>query len=717
MAEDQTVTQDTENTPVTYTVLETGTGGTLVSAVLTQDSPLEGTVTFDPDGSITYTPLPGEEGEALIDYTVVSEDGTESSARLTIELAPDSEPTVTASDASGVEADGVLTATGTILTDFGADDDGGAVALSATDATWDTSTATLTADDGTWAVTMGGDGYEFIQYAPLAEAADTSAGTPLNVDVTVTASDADGDMATDTFRVTLTDDGPIVQDAATSQSVEDTPVVYNVFTQDGADAGLFGGSLVAAELTEDSPYQGRVSFGADGTITYQPTGGETGDVAIDYIVEDADGDTAMARLTITLAPDSQPVITTSNVSGDETDGLVTASGSLSVDFGADGTGAVVALAAAGATWDAETATLSANDGSWNIQTDSAGYTFTQYDALDHTDMTDPDDAYVVGVTVTATDQDGTVRTGSFSVTVDDDGPTAADAAFVQDTTPDSAVSYNVFEGGDALTGMDGGALAGAALAEDSPFDGTVTYQANGTITYTPLEGETGTVTIDYMVTDGDGDTASAQLAIELATAPDYGDEYLPGQGGEVITGGDGDDSIDGGHGRDVIFGTGGNDVLIGGNSKDAILGGDGDDYLDGGKGNDLLIGGAGDDVLSGGKGSDTFTFTSPYDGMDTLLDFQSAVDKIALYESGFELHGEDGTLDPDQFMVIDSNVYEGGIDFADADSGLVYASTDDCCAGTLYFDPNDTINGDEIALATITESDGSELVADDIEII
>ena len=719
VAEDQTVVQDpdAENTPVTHNVLDAGGEASLVAAVLAQDSPLEGEVTFDADGAITYVPLPGEEGQAVIEYTVEDGDGTLSSARLTITLTSDSEPTVTADDATGVEADGVLAASGTVAADFGADGDNSSLTLSATSATWDARTATLTADDQSWSVTLDDDGYDFIQYGPLAEASGTEPGAPLTVDVTVTATDGDGDTATDVFSVSLTDDGPVVVDAAATQGVEDAPITYNVFTEGDADPGLFGGSLVAAELADDSPCQGRVVFDADGSITFAPVGGETGTVLIDYVVEDADGDTGMAQLAITLAADSVPVITATNVSGDETGSLATGSGLLSVDFGADGEGAVIALAAAGATWDGETATLSADDGSWAIAAADGEYAFTQYAPLDHADVTDPDDPFIIDVSVTATDSDGSVSAGSFTVTVDDDGPTATDATFVQDTPPDEPVSYNVFNGGDALTGMDDGSLTGAALAGDGDYGGTVTYGADGTITYTPVEGETGTVHIDYMVTDGDGDSATASLSIDLAREDMAdGEEYLPGNGADVILGGTGDDTLDGAQGRDVIFGTGGNDVLIGGNSRDAILGGPGHDWMYGGHGNDLLIGGEGFDVLSGGKGTDTFAYTSPYEGTDTILDFQAAVDIIRLYESGFDLQDEIGALDPGRFAVVDTATYEGGIDFAGASSGIVYASQTDCAAGTLYFDPNDTVYGDEIALASVTECDGENLTAEDIEL-
>jgi len=493
----------------------------------------------------------------------------------------------------------------------------------------------------------------------------------------------------------------VVQDA----SEENETVAVQVLADDP------GATLVSAEALDDAP--GEVSFAPDGTLTYTPAPGETGTVSIDYVVADGDGYTTPARLTIELAADSEPAVSVASVTVDESGGLTTAEGLLAAAFGADAAGASLALAADGATWDAETATLSADNGDWTIQVGAGGYVFTQLAPLDHPDDTDPDDALVTQVTVTATDADGSFTIESFTVTVRDDGPDASDATFTQDTEAGTQASFDLFAAGVADTGLDGGALTGAALAAESTFQGDVTYTADGTISYTPVAGETGTVAIDYMVTDGDGDTASASLFINLAESQDAG--YIPGGGGEVIVGSDGDDVLDGGSGRDVIFGTGGDDELIGGNSRDAILGGNGEDTLLGGNGNDLLIGGAGDDELTGGKGGDTFVFTSPSDGWDVILDFEASTDTILLYRSGFDL-GDAGDLNPGRFIVLDAAAYMGGADFGEANSGLVYASDAGSCTGTLYYDPDATVCGDEVVLATLNENDGTNLLAGDIEL-
>jgi len=60
-----------------------------------------------------------------------------------------------------------------------------------------------------------------------------------------------------------------------------------------------------------------------------------------------------------------------------------------------------------------------------------------------------------------------------------------------------------------------------------------------------------------------------------------------------------------------------------------LSGGGGADYLVGLGGDDILWGGGGDDNLAGGAGSDIFTFLYG-GGVDTILDFESGVDKINL---------------------------------------------------------------------------------------
>ena len=130
-----------------------------------------------------------------------------------------------------------------------------------------------------------------------------------------------------------------------------------------------------------------------------------------------------------------------------------------------------------------------------------------------------------------------------------------------------------------------------------------------------------------------------------------GDDWLMGNAGaDTIEGGTGADTIAGGLGGDTLSGGDGADLLVGGINRDRLLGGEGDDRLEGGEGwddliggtgadtllgnagNDTLSGGAGDDRLHGGIGADTFVFNTG-DGADTIVAYQSGIDRIALDQS------------------------------------------------------------------------------------
>ncbi|MDC0335962.1 cadherin-like domain-containing protein [Pseudodesulfovibrio sp.] len=913
-AEDATIEQAAaeEDNPVSYNVIAEGDASgedtILVNATLPEESDFEGEVAFSTGGEITYIPVEGESGTVLIDYTVEDADGDTASAQLSIELAEDSEPVITSTSSAGDEADGYATASGTIAVDFGSDADESTVTLAADGATWNDATARLMADDNSWFIEVNGDEYEFTQVTPF----EHTEGNEVAIDVTVTATDGDGSVSTGEFIVAVSDDGPRATDVVFAQdTVEDTLVSYNVISEGDAELGVDSGTLTAAALADGSDYAGQVSYDADGTISYTPEAGETGTVVIDYTVEDSDGDSASAQLSIELVEDSEPVITLSDASGDEADSYASATGTLAVDFGADAAGSSIELHSDAADWDSESQTLIAEDLSWEITLTEDGYEFTQYEAFNHSDG----DEFVIDVGVIATDGDGSVSNGAFSVIVSDDGPTATDAYIEQDYHSET-VSYNVFTEGAAAIGADGGELIEAWL-DDEDFEGEVSFNEDGTITYTPEYGEEGTVTINYVVEDDDGDQATAQLSIELNpehveggdfseddvtapvgnswvaamdssvdgwaapglynasgesssnfptggetsmievwkagfkgvydangqsdgyfieidyagatdsifqtmateegeayaltfnatirpdaptgevliaqvwdgetlileetinpdrydtgtqegwneytlnfvaesaetkivfTEPDFGDDgnpkntygvllddisllpdpdYAgedegedegPTRGQDIIFGSDGDDTIDGLQGKDDIFGTDGDDELSGSQGKDALFGGEGDDTLDGGQGNDSLIGGNGDDVLTGGQGNDTFVFTSPEDGTDIILDFNTAKDHIELYEATFDLTSDaSGTLIEDQFTTIDDSTFSGGYDFENATSGLVYASDEGSNLGALFYDPNDTIDGDEILLATVTEDGGdADIEVNGIDIV
>ena len=169
-----------------------------------------------------------------------------------------------------------------------------------------------------------------------------------------------------------------------------------------------------------------------------------------------------------------------------------------------------------------------------------------------------------------------------------------------------------------------------------------------------LNGGTGDDTADYSQETGtDGVRANLMMhkardtsgthdhfkSIENLSGSANDDVLIGDNEGNVVAGNEGLDHIRGLNGKDILDGGDGDDDLSGGNGKDHLNGGLGDDKLSGGNGKDTLEGGDGSDTLIGGMGRDTFVFTDPTSGPDTIKDFHSHVDKIAI---DFNPNGEEG---------------------------------------------------------------------------
>ncbi|MDH3631818.1 MAG: tandem-95 repeat protein, partial [Gammaproteobacteria bacterium] len=157
-----------------------------------------------------------------------------------------------------------------------------------------------------------------------------------------------------------------------------------------------------------------------------------------------------------------------------------------------------------------------------------------------------------------------------------------------------------------------------------------------------------------------------------------GDDYLGGgDGQDSLSGGAGSDTLDGGAGDDFVDGSSGDDVVLGGEGDDQVFGGSGDDRLEGGAGDDVLTGGSGDDVIFGDAGDDRINGGS---GNDSLVG-GDGIDIFAL-ESGDE--GTVGT--PAIDTIADFTVGVGGdvLDLSDMLQGEDLGSLD----GFLYFSYN-----------------------------
>jgi Ca2+-binding RTX toxin-like protein len=343
-----------------------------------------------------------------------------------------------------------------------------------TDADGDTLTVSAaSAANGT--VTIGTDG--ILTYTGNADFNGTD---------TISYTVDDGNGGTDTAEVTVTvnavNDAPVALDD-TAETDEDTSVTFDVL---GNDADVEGDALTVVSATAAN---GTVTIGTDGTLTYTGNADFNGTDTISYTVDDGNGGTGTAEVAVTVnAVNDGPLATDDTVTADE-----------DVPVRIDVLGNDVDV-------DGDTLTIveaSALNGTVIVEADGT-LTYTGNADFNGTD------------TISYTVDDGNGGTDSAEVTVTvnavNDAPLALDDTL--QAFEDFAATVNVLGNdtdpeGDALTVT--GATAG---------NGTVTINADGTLSYLGNADFNGTDTITYTVTDSGGASATAQVAVNVQALND-----------------------------------------------------------------------------------------------------------------------------------------------------------------------------------------------------
>lgn len=242
------------------------------------------------------------------------------------------------------------------------------------------------------------------------------------------------------------------------------------------------------------------------------------------------------------------------------------------------------------------------------------------------------------------------------------------------------------------TDPDGDHLSIVELTDGA--NGTTTLNPDGTVTYTPDPGFSGTDTFVYVISDGmggtdqatvtvtvgedlrdgivDGTSADDLIDLDYTGDPDGDridnmDEILPGEGpnDDIVRAGQGDDTVLAGEGNDDVRGGRGNDILLGEDGDDLLRGGRGDDTLIGGDGDDTLRGGRGEDDLSGGADRDTFQGITAGD----VVDGNEAGDD----NDTLDLRGSAESENPGgglRITYISADQEDGFVEFTDADGNV-----------------------------------------------
>ncbi len=465
------VANTAEDTPVTIPGLANDSDPDGDALTVTSATSPDGTVVINPDGTITFTPNANFNGPTTISYTISDGNGGTANATVTVNVAPVNDaPTADPPLApqTNVDADAVSIN----------------VAPSFADLDGDTLTFSATGLPPGGTISAAG-----VISGPLDNSA--SQGGPNNdgvYTVVVTASDGNGGSITSTFTWTVANPAPVAaNDVATTP--EDTPTTITVLANDNDVDGD------ALTVTSASAPNGTVVINPDGTITYTPDTNFNGTDIITYQISDGEGGTSTATITVTVGPVNDAPATLG----------------LPDQFDIDNSIVSIPLAPAFNDVEGDTLTFSAVGLPAGVSIDPVtGVLFGQI----------ANNASTIGggvytVTVTAADGNGGVTSTTFTWTIDNTAPFAADDT--ASTSEDAPVTFNVL-GNDADPDLDPLTVVSATAT-----NGTVVVNADGTLTFTPNADFNGTATVNYLITDGNGGFSTATAVITIAPVNDAPD--------------------------------------------------------------------------------------------------------------------------------------------------------------------------------------------------
>ncbi len=481
-------------TPVTFSPLGNDTdpdGDNLtVEAVGMPDN--GGTVTVNPDGTVTYTPATGFSGTETFSYTVTDADGATDTAMVTVVVdgTVPGAPEVAKLPVSPTNNDGAAIAPVDVSTSF-------------SDPTGDPLTFTAVglpeglSIDPTTGVISGTIDPGASEHGPY--------------DVIITVTDPDGNVTSAPLSWTVNNPVPDPTNDSAS-TLPGVPVTINVL---GNDVDPDGDSLTVTQAGP-SANGSMVSINPDGTVIYTPVAGFVGTDTFTYTVDDGNGGTNTATVQVMVDPApmglvSDPSIPAQTQNDSDTPNAIDVSALVSDPEGKSLTFTVDNLPP-GLTLDPVTGIISGK--------------------LDHSaSQGGPNSDGVYPLTITTTDPDGGMTTISFTYTAVNPAPDAQDDDLITDE--DSTLSGSVFLDNDNGADVDpdgdrivvtevNGTPINSGVPTSLPSGAILTMNADGTYDYNPNgafeslgNGQIGTDTFTYQVSDGEGgfDTATVNLTV------------------------------------------------------------------------------------------------------------------------------------------------------------------------------------------------------------
>ncbi|MEU8237223.1 Ig-like domain-containing protein [Actinoplanes missouriensis] len=371
---------------------------------------------------------------------------------------------------------------------------------------------------------------------------------------------------TDTGRVTITINGPPVPVADAVTTPSGTPVTIPATAND-----LDPESEALTVVAVGTPGHGTATINGDGAVDYAPDPAFAGTDTFGYDVRDATGNTATGSISVLVenappiaGPDESAVLTGRSilidVLGNDTDANTGQTLTIS-SVGAPGRGVAslsggqIRYAPTGNWTGRDTFTYQVSDGAGGLGSATVGVTVTDGQAIANPDRAatgyrtaavvpvlanDADPAGTLTVvavtqpshgsasftttTVRYLPADGFSGTDTFSYSAEDDTGTRVTQSVTvtvgaPPTVPDKSAATGPGEKvGITLPGTDRQGRPVTVTGLGTPAHGTVVLNADGTVTYTPNPGFSGTDSFTYTVVDEYGNLAEATIEVRVAAA-------------------------------------------------------------------------------------------------------------------------------------------------------------------------------------------------------
>jgi VCBS repeat-containing protein len=433
-----------------------------------------GTLVFNPDGTFDYTPDADFNGEDSFTWSVSDGNGGTDTGTFTITLTPVNDAPVAADGSGSLDEDAVLTGS-----------------VSATDVDLDTLTYTVDSDVAHGVLVLNTDGS--FSYTPGANYNGSDS-------FTYTVSDGNGGTDTGTFTITVDPVADVAQAPDFTHTIlEDAATIVLEIPQTDPDGDAqtvthVDGAPISA-LGTVAVTGGSVFLNGDGDLEFTPDANFHGQVSFQYELSSADTSTANGQVEITVTSvNDDPVASdgSDSINEDSVIALTGVVGASDVDLDT----LTYSLASGG---DVSNGTLVLNpDGSFE-------YT------------PDPDFSGTDSFTFEASDGNGGVDTGVFTITVNpsNDAPVAVDGS---DSVDEDAA--NPLTGSLVATDADADNLTYALDVGGDVLNGTLTLNPDGTFEYTPNANFHGSDSFTWTVSDGNGGTDTGTFEITVNSVND-----------------------------------------------------------------------------------------------------------------------------------------------------------------------------------------------------